>query len=456
MKYVSKSQFVFSNRRLLISLFFALLSVSLALVGLGAISKGNGDTKQSMSSQQTAATTANAQLNSRNATPRDNPHRYLDEKGNRAHGIKPGPAVPAKHQGKRPAGSGAWVSLGPPGGDVSDVAASTLDANVVLAGLAPGGSFGGTLYRSSDGGNTWSDVPALDGISVFDIEFAPDGTSYIGTQDSVRKSTDGGLSWATLNLGIGPNDQVFDVAIDPSDPSILWVGVADASGSQPVNAMRSTDGGGTWTNRTPPHAPMSGRGIAVDPNDSNTVIAVFGGDFGGGEAWVTTDGGDSWTDRSTGLPGNPLNAVVYDGTRLLVGGGLLFGSQFVGLYESPDLGVNWTPLHDGTWPILVVEDIAVDPNNAARIFAAIDGGGVNRTTDGGVTWQIGIGGSQALAGRSIGFRPGNSQDLFLGTSSLAVFQSTNGGDTFVQSSEGISDLDLFSIDANPLNPDEIV
>jgi photosystem II stability/assembly factor-like uncharacterized protein len=455
MKYVPNSQFAFSNRRLLISLFFVLLTVSLALAGLDAISKGTRDTKQSMSSPQIAAVTANAQPNSKNATPRDDPYRYLDEKGNRANGIKPGPAVRAKHRAERPAGSGAWVSLGPPGGDVSDVAASTLDPNIVLAGVAPGGSFGGTLYRSSDGGNTWAEVPALHGTSVFDIEFAPDGTTYIGTQDSIRKSTDSGLTWATLNLGIGANDQVFDVAIDPSDPSILWVGVADAAASQPVNAMRSTDGGATWTNRTPPHAPMSGRGIAVDPNNSNTVIAVFGGDFGGGEAWLTTDGGDSWTDRSAGLPGNPLNAVVYDGTRLLVGGGLLFGSQFVGLYESPDLGVTWTPLHDGTWPILVVEDITVDPNDSARIFVAIDGGGVNRTTDGGVTWQVGIGGSQALAGRSIRFRPGNSQDLFLGTSSLAVFHSTNGGDTFVQSSEGISELDLFSIGANPLDPDEL-
>ena len=181
-----------------------------------------------MSSPQTPAASANAQSHSKNATPRGNLYRYLDEKGNRANGIQPGPAVPAKHQGKRPAGSGAWVSLGPPGGDVFDVAASTLDANIVLAGLAPGGSFGGTLYRSSDGGNTWSEVPALDGISVFDIEFAPDGTTYIATQDSVRKSTDSGLTWATLDLGIGANDQVFDVAIDPSDPSILWVGVADA------------------------------------------------------------------------------------------------------------------------------------------------------------------------------------------------------------------------------------
>ena len=196
-------------------------------------------------------------------------------------------------------------------------------------------------------------------------------------------------------------------------------------------------------------------GIAVDPTHSNTVIAVFGGDFGGGEVWTTTDGGDSWSDRSAGLPGNPMNAVVYDGTRLLVGGGLLFGSQSVGLYESPDLGVTWNPLHDGTWPVLVVEDIAVDTNNTQTIFAAIDGGGVNRTTDGGATWQVGIGDTQALAGRSIRFRPGNSQELFLGTSSLAVFRSTDNGETFDQSSGGISELDLFSIDANPLDADEI-
>src|ERR1700758_1130449 len=101
MKYVPNSQFAFSNRRLLISLFFVLLTVSLALAGLDAISKGTRDTKQSMSSPQTAAVTANAQPNSKNATPRDDPYRYLDEKGNRANGIKPGPAVRAKHRAER-------------------------------------------------------------------------------------------------------------------------------------------------------------------------------------------------------------------------------------------------------------------------------------------------------------------------------------------------------------------
>ena len=105
------------------------------------------------------------------------------------------------------------------------------------------------------------------------------------------------------NLGIGVNDQVFDVALDPSNPSTLWAGIADASGAQPVNVMRSTDSGATWTNRTPPHRNANfGQGIAVDPGDSNTVISVFAGDTGGGQVWVTTDGGGTWMNRSAGLP----------------------------------------------------------------------------------------------------------------------------------------------------------
>jgi len=452
MKRISISKHFCFNSRLLVASLLVLAGVSV-LISLGATSKTFA---ARLASPPRLASGYGDRLPENDAALDREPVRRMDEQGNHPMGTPFVPLPRHKTHTIRLAGDGAWSLLGPPGGDVFDAAVSTTNPDIVLAGLAPDGSVGGTLYRSSDGGNTWSEVSALDGTSVFDIEFAPDGTAYLGTQDSIWKSTDGGLNWAVLNLGIGVNDQVFDVALDPSDPSTLWAGIADAFGSQPENVIRSTDGGATWINRTPPLAqPISCRGIAVDPSDSSTVITVFGGDFSGGEVWVSTDGGDSWSDRSAGLPGNPLNAVVYDGTRLLVGGGLLFGSQFVGLYESPDLGVTWNPLHDETWPVLVVEDIAVDPSDSARIFVAIDGGGVNRTTDSGVTWQVGIGGTQALAGRSIRFRPGNSQELFLGTGSLAVFHSTNDGDTFVQSSEGISELNLFSIDASPLEPAQL-
>ena len=93
------------------------------------------------------------------------------------------PLHPLSSRAIRPAGTGNWSSLGPPGGDVFDAAASTTDPSIALAGIAPDGSFGGTLYRSTDAGNTWSQVLPLNGTSVFDIEFEADGTAYIGTQD---------------------------------------------------------------------------------------------------------------------------------------------------------------------------------------------------------------------------------------------------------------------------------
>lgn len=452
MKSCSNSNRFYSKSRLLLSLLLVLLSGCVLLAVLGTGSK----TFAAPNALPLAGQRTSVALSSKNDLVSAAPAHRLDQQGNRAGGMSFLPRHSRNSPTHRPNGIGNWSSLGPPGGDVSDAAVSTADPNIILAGIAPEGSFGGTLYRSTDAGNSWSDVLLLDGISVFDIEFAPGTNTYIGTQDSVRRSTDGGISWSLLNLGIGQNDQVFDVALDPSNPSIIWAGIGDAGGFQSVNVMRSTDSGATWSNRTPPLAtPISCRGIAVDPTDSNTVIAVFGGSFGGGEVWTTTDGGDSWTDRSAGLPDNPMQAVVYDGTRLLVGGGQLFGSENVGLYRSTDVGATWTPLHDGTWPVLVVNDVAVDPNNAQKILVATDGGGVNRTTDGGGSWEIGIGGTAGLAGRSLRFRPNSSSELFLGTSSLAVFRSTDSGDHFAQSSTGISELNLFSIDANPLASAEL-
>lgn len=349
-----------------------------------------------------------------------------------------------------------WHSLGPYGGDVTDVAVSPASPNLVFAGIAPGGAGGGTLYRSTDGTAHWAAVPELANHSVYDIEFGSGGSSiYLAVDNGVWTSSDGGTTWTQRDLGIGVNQQVLDIALDPSNASVVWAAVADAFGQQAANVVRSTDGGVTWTNVTPPHAAMSGTRIAVDPANSSHAVALFGGGFGGGEVWVTTDAGATWTDRSAGLPGNPMRAAAYAGSRILVGGGQLFGTQNVGLYASSDLGATWTKLDDASWPLAVVSSVAVDPNDVQTIVVATDGTGIHRSRDGGATWEIGIGGSGALSAQSVRFAPGSSSQLLTGASSLGVYRSTDGGEHFAAASTGISELNLFAIDTSPTDAGQL-
>jgi len=350
-----------------------------------------------------------------------------------------------------------WVGLGPFGGDVEAVAESPTAPGVVLAGIAPASGFGGALWRSTDSAATWSIVPDLDGVSVFDVAFAPDGTAYVGTIDGVWESTDEGATWTNLPLGIGVNDQVLDVEISPFDADTIFAGVADALGSQLQNVLRTTDGGATWQNVTPLGAAGTAcTGVEINPNDANTVYACFGGAFGGGSFWVSTNGGTAWVNRSAGLPvGPPLQDVQHDGSRVLVSGGLLFGSQFFGLWASDDEGVTWNELSDNTWPNLVNNAIAVDPNDADRLIVASAGSGAFESTDAGATWAFGVGGSDGLSLLDANFAPGSSDVIYLGANSVGVVKSDDSGATFDPSSAGIGALNTISIAANPNDDSEV-
>lgn len=353
-----------------------------------------------------------------------------------------------------PAGGGTWNPLGPPGGDVAVVAASPSTPSIVLAGTAPAGGPGGSLYRSTDAGAHWMPVPSLIGNSVHDVAWSSDGRVYAATQDGVWSSDDAGSTWTQRDLGIDPQlDATFSLAVDGAT---VWVGVSAATGFQGVNLMRSLDRGMSWQDRTPPHAaPLNGTAIALDPAHPGTVVAGFRGDFGTGEVWTSVDGGDHWDDRSGGLPGTPVNALHYDGTRLLVGGGMNFGSQYFGLYASTDLGQSWAPLHDASWPLPIVTAIAVDPADAQTIVVATDGTGVHRTRDGGAHWEIGVGGSGSLAAQSVRWAAPASDALLVGTSALGVFRSADADAPLVAASDGISEFNLVSIAGNPHDPAEV-
>src|SRR5215471_9300380 len=196
MKSASNFNHFYSTSRLLLGSIIVLLSGCILLVSFGALSKTYA---ARIGSPRVAPISCSAPSSKNDHATNRRPAGRLDKEGNRPNSVSFLPLHSRSDHATWPAGIGNWSSLGPPGGDVFDAAVSTADPSIALAGIAPDGSFGGTLYRSTDGGNTWSEVLALDGISVFDIEFAFDGTAYIGTQDSVRRSSDGGMSWTLLN-----------------------------------------------------------------------------------------------------------------------------------------------------------------------------------------------------------------------------------------------------------------
>lgn len=377
----------------------------------------------------------------------------IDDHGNRARGSFDTPV--AHDSGSSRLVADGWLPRGPFGGDVEDVAVSTVNANILLAGLAPSSGGGGDLYRSPDAGASWTEIAALDGVSIYDIEFDPTGKAYIGTIDGVWTSTDDGVNWTQQSLGIGLNDQTYEVTIDPNNSSRVWAGVADAMGGQTKNILLSTDGGVNWTDMTPAGAAgMSGRGIALDPGNSLNVYAAFGGGFGGGAFWSSTDGGATWSNYSAGLPGNPLNDVVHDGTRVLVTGGQLFGSQTVGLFSSTNHGATWTALHDGSWPNLVLHDIELDPANSNIIYLASAGSGIYKSTDGGSSWTFGLPGATTFSLNEVCVDPSGTTPIYIGGASVGVWKSAD-GTNFAGSSVGIGSLTITSVAANPLDLDEI-
>jgi photosystem II stability/assembly factor-like uncharacterized protein len=389
------------------------------------------------------------------ASPAD-PHSRIDAQGARAFSTAPRAAAPAGEAPQRPdAPQANWAALGPFGGDVQAVGVSPANANLMLAGLAPSYSGNGKLFRSTDSGTSWSELSGMSGKNFYDVAFTPAGFVYAGTTESIWKSLDGGLSWTQLNLGIGLNDVVLTVTVDPTNANTLWVGVSDAMGNQTQTVLKSTNAGLNWVNRTPPMSPMACQGIAIDPANANNVYACFAGDFGGGAVWVSTNGGTSWINRSGGLPGNPMNAIRKVGTRVYVCGGMLFGSQEVGLYTSTNEGATWTPLHTVAWPSRIIRDMDFDPNDPATILVGSDGRGVFKSVDAGATWSYGIGGSANFSVRAVRYAPGSSTRIVLGLSSLGVFQSTDAGAHFLATSNGIGALNIYSVASNPASPSEI-
>ena len=128
------------------------------------------------------------------------------------------------------------------------------------------------------------------------------------------------------------------IAVTPGNSDIIWIAYSDGA------VFQTTNGTGAfpkWTRKSP--GPVNEcSGLAIDPNNPNTVYACFSG-FGANNLYRTMDGGATWTNVSAGLPAAPLHSAVvapFNSSYIYVGSDL-------GVFGSADQGVTWSPANEG-------------------------------------------------------------------------------------------------------------
>jgi photosystem II stability/assembly factor-like uncharacterized protein len=140
---------------------------------------------------------------------------------------------------------------------VTALAVDPKNSGTLYAGLYSGG-----LFKSIDGGASWSDAGLAPRTARLAIDPQNPDTVYAVTASGLFKSADGGASWLSLSTAL--SNQVYAVAIDPRSPGVIYAGTD-------IGVVQSTDGGGHW--RPIPDGPLNVTVLALDPQDPRTVYA---------------------------------------------------------------------------------------------------------------------------------------------------------------------------------------
>lgn len=212
---------------------------------------------------------------------------------------------------------------------IGALAVAPSDPNVVWAGtgetfIRSNVSIGNGVWKSTDGGETWQHV-GLEGTGRIgrvvvhptnpDIVYAAAlGHAYSPQAErGVYRTTDGGQTWTQV-LFVDENTGASDIAMDPHNPRILYAGMwqlelktwTRQSGGPGSGLYMSRDAGDTWTRLEGsglPTTPVGKIAVCLSADDSRRVYALIetgdgvpmnGEDTGNGELWRTEDGGETW------------------------------------------------------------------------------------------------------------------------------------------------------------------
>jgi photosystem II stability/assembly factor-like uncharacterized protein len=311
---------------------------------------------------------------------------------------------------------------------------------------------GTSFFGSNDGGMSWERrLGHPDSGSIPEIAFHPSfpdtifAATNVGYYDpgGVYRSTDQGITWAKMSDGITAT-AVRSVAVDQQDSAYLYVG------NRRGHLFRSHDGGLTWDQLySSPNNPVFGFeviDIAVGPVSSQHIYVV------GNYLFRSTDRGESF-DRIAEVR-SPSSIAIMPGAPGPIYVGTIQGH---GIYKSSDGGETWIPKNnglpfDGVFGYSHILSLTSDPNEPQTVWAGTwHFDGIFRSIDGGELWiSKGLTGNNGI--RAIAVKPGNSNEILVGTDDLGkgtIYKSTDGGSTWQIKTSGIGSP--FKITYNPQN-----
>jgi photosystem II stability/assembly factor-like uncharacterized protein len=298
-----------------------------------------------------------------------------------------------------------WRLVGPfRGGRAEAVAGIPGNPNVYYFGAVAGG-----VFKTTDGSASWT--PAFDHepvSSIGAIALAPSNpnTVYVGTGeqclrndisfgDGVYKSLDGGKTWT--NIGLRDTQHIAAIRIDPTNPEVIFVAaIGHAFGpNEERGVFRSLDGGKTWQKVLYVDDKTGATDLVFDPNNPNTLFAamyqvrrtawsMISGGPGSG-LYKSVDGGTTWKRlEGHGLPSGILGRIGVSVSK--ANSNCVYAiieAKENALYRSEDGGETWQMMNnDPMWVRPWYQNhVYADPQNENTVYL-LDLG-LFRSTDGG-------------------------------------------------------------------------
>lgn len=361
-----------------------------------------------------------------------------------------------------------WVSVGPDGGKIQILAINQRSSNHLLA-IPDESPDTPRVFVSYDSGAHWQTLSRFCHRYPLTLKIDPHHSNWVygigSFTPGLLVSSDSGVSWSTVQLPGTPTQ----VQPDPHQPGRIGVaGYINSGGSYIPALFISTDHGATWTTHLPDtlaHT-RTAQSLAFDPRERDLIWLGCSDSL----VYRSTDGGETWQRRSSGLP---ANASIQSLTVNPANSAILLATTGLGIYRTTDAGITWHntgvispvtvefPLTDGARGYAMGYDTAV---LSLRLFVSLDSGatwraaqpgfifdwsggflsdpivpnrlyaytttGIFRSDDGGNNWIAHHTGIRLAHISTIAVSPDDSSRVYLEYYENGIFKSIDGGNTW--------------------------